>query len=380
MPTKKRTPSGGYGQDWPAYHASQTNEKSHFLRILRELCKEVEEPKPTAGRPPFSIRDVLFCLVLKVYLTISSWRLNSDLCAAKEAGLITEVPRPNSVSSYLRNPSLTPLLQLLLTKSSLPLASREKIFAADSTSFSLPLRRSWYNRHKKRREKRRDYAKLHVMCGVSTTIITCAIPSEGSASDRNYLKLLIAGTARYFQITEVSADAGYMSGENMREILLAGALPYIAFTKSCTVDADYKSQIWKDLLYLFKTKNSAFTKAYFLRNNVEATFSSMKALFRGRLRSKSTRGQFNEMLCLAIAHNVCVLIRAMYTSGIDPVSWSRVRPRRKVDPGVAFSKRERDLAAIRLAAAPREARNEEDPPDPGKEPWFIRKEHRRRRK
>jgi hypothetical protein len=116
------------------------------------------------------------------------------------------------------------------------------------------------------------------MCGVSTTIITCAIPSKGSASDRSYLKLLIAGTARYFEISEVSADAGYMSGENMREVLLMGALPYIAFTKSCAVDADYKSQIWKDLLYLYKTRHPIFTKPYFLRNNVEATFSSIKAV------------------------------------------------------------------------------------------------------
>jgi hypothetical protein len=153
MSTQKRTPSGGYGQDWAAYHAFQKNEKPQFLRILYELCKEVEEPKPTTGRPPFSLRDVLFCLVLKVYLTFSSWRLDGDLCAAKDAGLLTEVPQPNSVSSYFRKTSLTPLLQLLLTKSSLPLANRETIFAADSTSFSLPRRRNSYNRHKKRWER-----------------------------------------------------------------------------------------------------------------------------------------------------------------------------------------------------------------------------------
>lgn len=380
MSERKRTPSGGYAQDWPAYTASRLNEKCNFLRILYELCKEIKEPNPAVGRPPCLLRDVVFCLVLKVYLTLSSARLNGDLGEAKAAGLITKVPGTTSVSEHLRKLSLTHLLQRLLIQSSLPLASIEKVFAADSTSFGLPHRRDWYNRHKKRTEKRRYFAKLHVMCGVATNVITCAIPTEGNESDRNYLKLLIAGTARYFQITEVSADAGYMSAENMREVLLAGALPYIAFTKNCAVDANYKSRIWKDLLYLFKTKHNVFTSHYFLRNNVEATFSSMKARFRARLRSKSTQGQFNEMICLAIAHNICVLNRAMYLLGIDPMSWSQVSPKAKVEPEVAFSKREKDLAAIRLAAAPRETLDEEDPPALGKEAWFIRKEHRRRRK
>lgn len=352
----KRTPSGGNGQDWSAYHASQVNEKKFIPLLAYELCKEIEEPERVTGRPPFPLKDMLVCMLLKVYSNRSSRRFVEDLYQVQAEGLIEEVPSPNTLSEYLREKSLTSVLQHLITKSSLPLAEVEKVFAADSTGFSVPGRRDWFNRHTRKHEKRRNYMKLHVMIGVGSTIITYAEPTEGTASDRNYLRLLVEGTARYFEITEVSADAGYMSGENMRAVLMAGAIPYIAFTKSCVIDADYKSNIWKDLVYLHKTRHPQFTDHYYLRNNVESLFSSIKAKFGGRLRSKSERGQYNEALCKALCHNLCTLIHSMYLRGIDPTSWSKAQLRPEAETGLigeGLKNRGQELAKIRIAAAGR---------------------------
>lgn len=352
-----RTPSGGYGQDWPAYHSAQVNEKELFHLILHEICKEVEEPQHVTGRIPHSMQDMVFCIVDKVYSTRSSRRFISELKQVKAEGLIETVPGSNSLSEYLRKESLTDILKLLITKSSLPVAGREHVFAADSTGLSLPHRRIFFNRHTGRREMRRDYLKLHVMIGTGTNIITCAETSEGAANDRPFLKGLVEGTARYFEISEVSADAGYTSGENYRIVLLAGAIPYIAFSKKCALDADYKSTFWKDMLYLHKTRHPLFTERYFLRNNVEATFSSMKAKFGGRVRSKSQCGQFNEALCKVLCHNICVLIQSMYELGINPTSWTGVKPRPEAEAGLTgegLKNRQKELENIRIAAAPRQ--------------------------
>jgi len=257
----------------------------------------------------------------------------------------------------LRSESTTAVLQLLLTKSSLPLAGIEKVFAADSTGFGTPGYHLWFNRHKGRREKRRAYMKLHVMVGVITNVITCAEPSDATGSDRTYLRRLVEGTARYFEVSEVSADAGYLSAENLHTVLLAGGIPYIAFYKNCALDADYRNAFWKDLLYLFKTRHPRFMEHYYLRNNVESTFSSMKAKFGGRLRSKSRRGQFNEALSKALCHNLCVLIKSMYRLGIDPTSWAGIKPRPEADgrlTGAGLELRRKDLAEIRTAAEGRE--------------------------
>jgi transposase len=355
-------PSGCHGQNWPAYYASQINEKPLFFNILGELSKEVVEPDYLTGRRPFPLRDMVISLVYKVYSNLSSQRFQYDLREVQAKGLIGMAPSPNTLSEYMRDESLTDVLRQLVTKSSLPLAGVETVFAADSTGFSIPIRRVWFNRHTGRREKRRDYMKLHVMVGVGSNIITCAETSEGSVSDRTLLGRLVEGTARYFDIAEVSADAGYLSGENMRSVLLAGGIPYIAFYKNCALDADYKSTFWKDMLYLYKTRHPRFMDRYYLRNNVEASFASMKAKFGDRLRSKSTTGQFNEALCKALCHNICVLIHSMHELKIDPTSWAEVKVRPEAATrltGVGLERRQQDFAEIKIAAAGRESHVEE---------------------
>jgi hypothetical protein len=43
----------------------------------------------------------------------------------------------------------------------------------------------------------------------------------------------------------------------------------------------------------------------------------IKAKFGDSLRSKSEVGQFNEVLCKVIAHNLCVLIACIHEIGLD---------------------------------------------------------------
>lgn len=360
---KNRTPAGGDGRDWSGYNAAQTNEWGLFLRILYELCKEVEERERSRGRKPFPLREVVFCLVLKVYSTLSARRFKDHLREAQKAGWVRAALSPSSISEYMRSESLYVTLRHLLVKSSLPLSEVENTFAVDSTGLGVPRRRAWFNKHTGRTEKRRDYMKLHVMVGVKTKVITYAEATEGSASDMTYLKHLVAGTSRYFDISEVSADAGYLSGENMYTVLLHGAIPYIAFRKNCALDGDYKSTFWKDMLYLWKTRHPLFTERYFLRNNVEAAFHAMKSKFGGRQRSKSRRGQFNEALAKALCHNICVLIRSMCEMGVDPLAWSEKMPKDRAEAVTiieAMHHRKGELLEIRKAAGDRELSPEQE--------------------
>jgi Transposase DDE domain len=354
MPELKRTPSGGYGQDWPAYRAAQVNEEPYFHQFLRELCYEVEEPEHDKGRTPIPLRDVIYSLVYKVYVGRSAQRFRHMLREAHLKGFIRKIPSSNTLLEYMREASLTLILYHLVVKSSLPLAEVENIFAVDSTGLAAPRRRTFFNRHKKRWEKKRDHVKLHVMCGVRTNVITCAEVTEGTASDRNYFKPLVERTARYFEISEVSADAGYVNSENSRTVLLLDGTPYIAFYKTCALDADYKSQAWKDALYLWKTRNPEFMKRYYMRNNVEATFSSLKRKFGDKLSSKSDRGLINEALCKVLCHNICVLIQSMYELGIDPTSWANAKLTSKAEAdsiGVALTNSEKSLVESRIPAA-----------------------------
>src|SRR4030042_3608779 len=118
--TETKTLKVTYSQNWTAYNASQTQEKGIFVKLLADLCKGVEQPAQTNGRPRLPLAEMIFASAFKVYTGFSSRRFTSDLREVHEMGLITSKPHFNSVTNYLTNPELTPILKSLIMQSSLP--------------------------------------------------------------------------------------------------------------------------------------------------------------------------------------------------------------------------------------------------------------------
>jgi hypothetical protein len=165
---------------------------------------------------------------------------------------------------------------------------------------------------------KREWIKVHLVCGVKTNIVASVIITTKSENESPYFGRLVATAARNFKITEVTGDKGYLAAENMRQALTKGVMPYFPFRANCYLDASGKSTFWKEMLYMYRYRQTEFREHYNRRNNVETTFSMIKAKFGDRLRSKSQRAQFNEALCKILCHNLCVLIQSMYELNIDP--------------------------------------------------------------
>ena len=88
--TKTETVKVTYKQKWPAYNASQTEEKERFIVLLDALCKLVDQPMQTNGRPRLPLADMIFACVYKVYSCFSSRRFMSDLRAARRRSMSTK--------------------------------------------------------------------------------------------------------------------------------------------------------------------------------------------------------------------------------------------------------------------------------------------------
>ena len=125
-----------YPQNWSAYNEAQTQEQDKFQTLLADLCSGLVTVQPKSGRPRLPLSDAVFSIAFKVYSTVSQRRFMSDLREAHTRGFISKVPHFNSISNYLENPELTPILFNLITQSSLPLKSVEVDFAADSSGFT----------------------------------------------------------------------------------------------------------------------------------------------------------------------------------------------------------------------------------------------------
>ena len=312
-----------YTQNWKAYNAAQTHEKSELQALLYELCKNLPEPEPRKGRGrrPLSLSDIIFSSIYKVYSTVSGRRFSTDLREAKARGYLDRLPHYNSVFRYLESEALTPYLYELITLSAAPLKSVETDFAVDSSGFSTGQFMRWFDVKYGEKEDRRMWLKLHLMCGVKTNIVTSVQVSDGYAHDYHYFKGLVEKTAETgFTMKEVSADKAYLGAENLLATLRKGAIPYIPFKSNSVSHANSygpKSELWTRMFHFYSLHRAEFLQHYHKRSNVETTFHMIKSKFGQRLRSKSLTAQVNEALCKVLCHNLCVVIQSVHELGIE---------------------------------------------------------------
>lgn len=311
-----------YAQKWTAYNSAQVNEEEWFGRLLRDLCERVPQPPQTFGRPRLPMNDVVFALASKVYSGMSGRRFSSALRGCKEQGLIQKAPHYNSAFRYLEDASLTPILKSLIETSAAPLSAIESSFAVDSSGFATSVYDRWFDHKYGKERSEARWIKAHLMCGVTTNVVTSVEVTPTETADAPQLPGLVATTARAFDVAEVSADKAYSSRKNLHAINAVGATPYIPFKERTNGIGKSFDGLWHRAWYFYNYNRAAFLARYHKRSNVETTFSMVKGKFGGRVRSKSPIAQVNEVLLKVLCHNICVLIQSMYELGIKPHFWT----------------------------------------------------------
>jgi transposase len=309
-----------YKQNWPAYNRAQITEKRRLQSLLRELCLGVpERSRERKGRLPTPMADVVFCIVYKVYSTLSSRRFGSDLEDAHERGYLTKPMHPNKVNTRMEDASLAPILKGLIAQSSLPLRAIETSFAPDSSGFSTSRFVRWYDEKYGVERSGHDWVKVHLVTGTKTNVVTAVEIGDRNAGDCPQFKPMIEATARNFTIKEVSADKAYLSVENLELVESLCGTAFIPF-KSNSLPGEAGS-LWERMYHYFNFRREEFLPHYHSRSNVESTFSMIKAKFGDHVRSRTDAAMVNEVLCKVLCHNICCLILAQYELGIEPVFW-----------------------------------------------------------
>lgn len=304
-----------YSQKWSAYNKSQTNEKLYFMKLLKDLCENVEQPAYKFGRPTLPFADMLFGSVMKVYTGFSLRRFMSDMKIAKEMRLIDKVPCYSSLSNFMNREEVKQILENLITISSLPLKEIEKDFAVDSSGFSTSRYARWFDYKWGKERKYKIWLKAHLCSGTKTNIVTAVKITEGQENDSPQLAELIKKTAENFNLSEVSGDKAYSSRANLKIIEDVGATPFIPFKKNVSGKRGTLG-IWGKMYHYFMYKHEEFLEHYHKRSNSETIFHMIKTKFSGSIRSKKQTAQFNELLIKVLCHNICCVIQEINELGV----------------------------------------------------------------
>lgn len=318
-----------YTQDWAAYDRGQTQETKllgAFLHDLLDTVAELPRLPGSPGRPPISLRDSLYCTILKVHSGLSGRRAHGAYGVASGQGLLGQVPSYMVASRLLNRSDVTPILYRLVSLSALPLAGLEDggIVAPDSTGIQTTSFGAWREvKHGEQRVKR--WLKLHALVGTKTHAVLRAVVGDEYSGDSVQLgPMLREAVAEGFNPSGIVADKGYLARENYELAGSMGIEPLIPF-KANTVSNEVNRirgvknpASWEKAYHLFQANRAEFDQRYHRRSNVESVFSAIKRKFGENIRSKSKIAQVNEVLCKLIAYNLTVVIHEMYENGIAP--------------------------------------------------------------
>jgi transposase len=205
----------------------------------------------------------------------------------------------------------------MLARSAIPLIGLENRCAIDSTG----LRTTRFNNYRKERydpSRTNVWLKLHALVGVKTHAIPALEVTSGSMADsRLFPTLLRRAVSIGFQFDEVYADKGYVSRRNYNAAAELKIQAFIPFKSNC-VGTSQGSPMYRKMFHFFQCNREEFDAHYGQRAQVESTFGQFKQKFRETLASRNFTAQQNEIVCMAIAHNISVMIRQMFESKILP--------------------------------------------------------------
>ena len=258
-----------YPQDWKAYDNATTNQKTIFMRLLRDLTGNIQEPEYKFGRPRLPLGDMVYSSVMKVFTTFSLRRFMSDMQIAWEKEYVDSKPCYASVGHFLQREDITPILARMITITSLPLVSVENDFAADSTGFGTTVFQRWFSFKYGKEINSKRWVKCPFMTGVKTNIITSVKITSEFDNDCPQLPELLSKTAEHFDMDEVSCDKMYLSQDNLELINGNGATAFIPFKSNSKASGN--GRIWKKMYYLFMLKNDEFMGHCHKRSNAEST-------------------------------------------------------------------------------------------------------------
>ena len=308
--------------NWHYYNEAQVQEKHRFQELLFDLSTNINDiPRiPGAGRSRLPMSDMVFAVVYKIYECVSGRRFMSDLKDAQLKGFLTRTPHFNSIFNYLEREEMYDCLKELIRLSAMPLKDIEVNFAVDSSGFSTGQFTRWMSMKwgKVTYDSRIKWLKCHLMCGVSTNIVTSVEITDRFHADHGQFEPLVEETARHFTLHNVTADKAYLSAKNLRLVNDRGGMAFIPFKPNSKLGGAKRDPIWKNMYHYFHLHQDKFMENYHKRSNVESTFSMIKRKFGERLRSKTETAQVNEILCKVLCHNICCVIHAMCELGVDP--------------------------------------------------------------
>lgn len=266
--------------------------------------KKVEAPWEcnSFGRPCWDPKVVAVCLFMKIFLsrtydTIEAY-LKSNTFVAQHLH-VEQLPGHSVIARGMAKMP-TSYIRLISRLITFQMRRRGMDVAVDSSGFSLKTSSKWFDIRIKRKSKKKDYIKLHIVIDVETGIILHFTITDWKGSDSREFKRLIKDLPR---LGKAAGDKAYSSRANCQAVADKKGKPFLCFKANATGKA--KGYIaWQISFKAYTDNPDEWMDEYHIRSIVEAVFSSIKRCFGPNIKSIKGWLKRRELAIKVLAYNI----------------------------------------------------------------------------
>jgi len=280
-----------------------------------------------------------FSLVFKIACGKSADEMKAVYRGLIEAGALNlrKVPHQNTLTRWMNDPKLTPVLEKMLETTAKPFRAMECAGIVDSSKMSQmrSAHARWVEYGEDEREGA-DWMKMHALVGVET-LVCMAVMFSGSrgpdSHDHNFILPLVAKSQGLFNLRYVLADKAYLSEKvvgYLWEMGMQAVIPMKKRWEGAKMKTFYEP--FHHLVEWYDNRQADFHEYYRLRPKIEGFFSLVKRVAdgycwsRGRPR-KDADGNVvgndfepcvawqNETLCKMIYVNLRLIVQYELATG-----------------------------------------------------------------
>ena len=149
----------------------------------------------------------------------------------------------------------------------------------DSTGIRLKTSSSWYDIRIKRRNKRKDNAKLHIALSINRNVITEYKITNWKRNDSPQLDFLLRNID---ELLAVLADSGYPSIKNCNIVAKKNGTPFFKLKRN---NGKNGHQVWDDMVEFSRSCKEIYDTIYHLRSIIESIMSALKRRYGNYVRA-----------------------------------------------------------------------------------------------
>lgn len=286
---------------------TQRENKRLKLEVLKRTFKEVSRTPPSWEEKPVGRKghDKIVVTTLCCYkeaLVLTYEELEDEINGnprIKEILGVDKLP-----GSSVAHRGMQKLDQQYIRKINRRMTKKFKdglvIIIVDASGFRLKTSSTWYDIRIKRKSKRKDHKKLHIVCDYATGVIFDFVLTLGRRHDSPPFKRLLK---TFKEILLAIGDSAYLSRKNCDIVARRKGTPFFRVKKNSTPTAA-RSAAWKKMVNMSRSEKELFNKIYRMRSFVEAIFSSIKRKYGNSLTAIKAKNKNTQLSLKVFAYNV----------------------------------------------------------------------------